>query len=108
MLARENGGGQRVLGSLQSPHTHCTLSIAKFPFRLPEQTSHLPNKTKRGFLIMEKIPQNPPLPFSLSPLPHVEECAPRGEATHADPLPIGSAADVVPRPFSTVTYRKEE
>lgn len=54
VLAREKGGGQRVLGSLQSPHTHCTLSIAKFPFRLPEQTSHLPNKTKRAFLIMEK------------------------------------------------------
>ena len=98
MLAREQGGEQRVPGSLQSPHTHCTLSTAKLPFRLPEKASHLP-RTKHSFLIMRKQPSSPIVSVSL---PQAEECVPRHRVAA-----IGAAAGVVPWPFSTLTYRKK-
>ena len=67
---KEQGGEQRVPESLQSPHTHCTLSTAKLPFRRPEKASHLP-KTEHSFL-MRKQPSPPIVSVSL---PQAEECA---------------------------------
>ena len=67
MLAREHGEGELgVPGSLQSPHTHCTLPTGKLPFRLPEQASRLP-KTRHIFLIIRKQLSSPIV--SLSPCP---------------------------------------